>query len=472
MVGSHEAAVWLIKGTEMEVSQDDRRSGYSLLRERSDTPRWSIGNQLKRISWYSGTFAVVALIASIFWGDQPIDPTVFSSLERREKLAGLEELELETNGCLGLLVFAMNDADQEVRLSAYRKLSHFQNRWSVENQGVRNRYKRELNNHLSLGLSQMDPAQMAWANTLLRDRLSDSSNGGLSSAVGPSQAEDVGDHNQWQLSVALDQPSITSDSAAQPIPASFSVPLVSGDAKWIDSDTTATVQIDDESEVGLSVLPFGKAPKLKSVADVPGPSSALVGIESPKPRGSFQGDRSEAVIAMGAFVDAGESTGEVVLAGAMLSIDPDRDDVDATDGDQRLQNSDERTSLASFDEASVVQWLASDHVGFQRLARRELQCRGFGQQEVMAAEQYVLGSLDERLSIVQWAATSADASLGLWLPLFFRSNSREFKLAVVSILSRASRGQVIGWLTIHAEVEPDVIVAERMKRSVSESDSL
>ena len=455
----------------MEVSQGDRLSGYSLLRERSDTPRSSIGKQLKRICWCAGGFAVLALIASILWGERPIDPSVFSGLERREKLAGLEQLELESRGCLGVLVFAMNDADEEVRLAAYRKLSHFQNRWSVKTERVRNRYQRELKSHLSGVLSQMEPTQRVWANTLVRDGITDSSKGGLSIAGVPPEAETVGDHSQPRFPVALSQPSITSDLAAQPIPASFSVSLASGNAKWIDSDTTATVQIDNESHVGLSALPFGKAPELKSVEDDRVLAGSLVGIESSNPSRSYQGDRSEDGMTTGAFVDAGEFKDGVVLAGAMLAIDTGNDDVDAIGGDQRLQDSVERTSLASFDEATVVQWLASDHVGFQQLARKELRCRGYDQREVMAAEQYVLGSLDERLSTVQWVATSADASLELWLPLFFRSNSREFKLAAVSILSEASRGEVTGWLSRHADIEPDAIVAERIKRSVFGTDS-
>lgn len=457
----------------MEVSQGDRLSGYSVLRERSDTLRSSIGKQLKRIGWCTGAFAIVALIASIMWGERPIDPSVFSGLERREKLAGLEELELESRGCLGVLVYAMNDADEEVRLAAYRKLSHFQNRWSVETERVRNRYQRELKSHLSGVLSQMDPTQRVWANTLVRDGITDSSKGGLSIEGVPPEAEAIGDHSQPQFPVALSQPSITSDLAAQPIPASFSVSLASGNAKWIDSDTKceedtiATAQIDNESHVGLSALPFGKAPELKSVEDERVIAGSLIGIESPKPWRSYQGDRSEDGMTTGAFVDAGESKGGVVLAGAMVSIDTGNDDVDAIGGDQRLQDSVERTSLASFDEATVVQWLASDHVGFQQLARKELRCRGYDQVEVMSAEQYVLGSLDERLSTVQWVATSADASLELWLPLFFRSNSREFKLAAVSILSEVGRGEVTGWLSRHADIEPDAIVAERIKRSVS-----
>ena len=444
----------------MEVPREERESSDSSALNRPDASASVLPNRIpylkKNILLLFGGIASVAWIASFLIGEPSIDLTEFSTLERREKLAGLVALELESRDSVALLVIAMNDADEEVGLAAYRKLSRLQNRWFVEPPSVRNRYQRELNQQISSVGPRMEPTQRAWARTLVQDSTSESRNDLLLGTKVDLRGQKASDHSQTQPSVTMHQPAIVNDLAAQPIPADFSVSLETAVVTGNDIDADMTDQIDDASDVGHLLLPIEKSPRLKSVKQEPFLASGRRGVASPQDQRSGQRDRSE---------------GGVVLAGAMLPADKSHDDVVNTALDRRLQESTKRTSLASFDDATVVQWLVSDHAGFQQLARKELRYRGYREQEVKAAEQYFLGSLDERLATVHWVATSAEASLELWLPLFFRSNSREFKLAAASILANANQDKITRWLFKQADSEPDMKVAERMRLVDAEADA-
>lgn len=120
--------------------------------------------------------------------------------------------------------------------------------------------------------------------------------------------------------------------------------------------------------------------------------------------------------------------------------------------------------LETFDDKSVMYWLASPDPVFRNKARLELTGRGYGDSQIELATQIVTGDSQTRRALVDKIARSQDLDPRPWLLMMLDDRSREVRLRVVSVLATLNDRAITQRLRMHLMDERDPTVAARIRR--------
>ena len=268
-------------------------------------------------------------------------------------------------------------------------------------------------------------------------------------------------------------------------------------------DNGVSTEIDNKSLTKLEALPFGVAPNLRSVTSTRDKNTQSVdrflgtgvveqgairladheidagdtffnGASAPSDLelASWQsrGKISESEDVAKAFGESleGEDSATIARTSSSSIRDASKFADQLTGTDLRLQKSLNArvasfSSLANYDDCTVIQWLGSDHDGFREVAKEELAKRGLQDSEIDLVAFYVRADVEQRLGLVRFVASSPKANLKLWIPLFFRAASRDFKIQVIEILDQSNREAIDECLKLQLGEEADSIVAEKIR---------
>lgn len=429
--------------------------------------------------------------------------------ETQEKIAYLESLTMGGES-ISILVAAMANDEIEIGFYAYEKLVSFQNAWIVESDATRLQNHQELLECLLELPLEATSVQGKWAFDLLRQSSEDSVVADLVNAsplrTRLDQAISIlanpgGEDAVRMRSIGAGRSSRLEDVVvgAESIKSNQGVP-----------DQLVTSDTHNASSSGASNLGTGVrvASFVQAAEPIPGFANSetagyprqdsLRAIESTgfKAAGSLKQDAWGKGLADAEDPSIKRSGLQALPFGVEASLQQvpdsvelttrweegrrrddmldhrgqkssgltDRTNANASDGAEDIDE--QQSALANHDTWSVVQWLVSDHRGFREIASEELTRRGYTSSEIGLARRYMREDLEYRLKFVGWVAESSQADPEMWAPLFFRSASRDFKLAAGLVLCRSRRQSVQVWIRKHVEIETDELVAAKLAQQL------
>ena len=229
--------------------------------------------------------------------------------------------------------------------------------------------------------------------------------------------------------------------------------------------SVVTVSDKTDSDIALKALPFGSQPTLRPIE-----LERSVARSQPNPKR----DRAEVDPWQNArdqvdLVNFQVNAGVPARPPRTLTVDLTPALRELPEASSRLEGMDARLGhreaeadstasghervLSKHGDWEVIQWLGSDHEGFQKLAVEELSRRGLTPSTILLAKRFVTQDLGSQLQIVNWVANSQEGEPKFWAPFFFKMKSREFKLASVEILAgRLASVFSNGWLIMRKGV--------------------
>lgn len=476
---------------------------------RSGWPR-----QLSKFQGASLVFGVLTAIALLSIGMGAgglVSRDEFESWERREKLSYLEAIKGRDHE-VSSLVLALADTDLEVSRTGYQRLLAIQNRWILDDPLERTQKNRSLIEMVVKEATSLDVRQRLLSSDLIRQGI------GSMDHKNPNDQEQIRSYSHWALGAISGQTildsgdqllgskskgeqssTIQSDRRASnrqlfsrmgwdAVTAAY-VPLPLEDEARDDDDhgaffaehSVATVSDKTGSDIALKALPFGSQPTLRSIE-----LEGSVARSQPKTKrdpaevdpwqnAKYQVDLVNFQANSGVPART-QKTPTVELTQALREL-PDASRFEGMDARLGHREAEAHSTpgghervLSQYGDWEVIQWLGSDHQGFQKLAVEELSHRGLTPSTILLAKRFVTQDLGSQLQIVNWVANSQEGEPKFWAPFFFKMKSREFKLASVEILARSPRQGVQQWLVDHAKNESDAIVVQRIRTSMAVED--
>ena len=120
--------------------------------------------------------------------------------------------------------------------------------------------------------------------------------------------------------------------------------------------------------------------------------------------------------------------------------------------------------METFDDKSVVHWLASPHASLRDKAKLELIARGFNGTQLAIATELATGDVATRIELIDSISRSSAVDPRPWLMMMLDDESRDVKLRVISILATMKDPDVNQRLRMHLVDERDPTVAARIRR--------
>jgi hypothetical protein len=120
--------------------------------------------------------------------------------------------------------------------------------------------------------------------------------------------------------------------------------------------------------------------------------------------------------------------------------------------------------METFDDKSVIYWLASPDPEFRRKSKLELMSRGYSETQIAIATQIASGDSMTKRGLIESLVRSPDIDPRPWLLMMLDDRSREVRLRVISVLATMNDRAVTQQLRIHLVDERDPIVAARIRR--------
>lgn len=456
-----------------------------------------------------GVLTAIALLAIGVGAGDLVSRDEFERWERHKKLSYLEAIKGRDHE-VASLVLALVDTDLEVSRTGYRRLLAIQNRWILDDPLERTQKNRSLIEMVVKEATSLDARQRLLSSDLIRQGIGSMDHKNLNDqerirsyshwaleAISGETILDSGDQLLGSKSKGEQSSTIQSDRRAShrqlfskmgwdAVTAPY-VPLPLEDEARGDDDhgvffaehSVATVSDKTDSDIALKALPFGSQPTLRPIE-----LEGSVARSQPNPKrdpaevDSWQ-DARDQVDLVNFQVNAGvparpPKTLTVDLTPALRELPEASSRLEGMDArlGHREAEADSTASghervLSKHGDWEVIQWLGSDHEGFQKLAVEELSHRALTPSTILLAKRFVTQDLGSQLQIVNWVANSQEGEPKFWAPFFFKMKSREFKLASVEILARSPRQCVQQWLFDHAKKESDAVVVQRIHTSMA-----
>ena len=474
-------------------------------RSQAITPEWL--RKLAKLQGPSLVFAVLTAIAllSIRMGASDlVARDEFESWERQRKLSYLEAIKGRDHEVSSLVV-ALADSDSEVSRIGYLRLLAIQNRWILDDPQDRTQKNRMLIEMVVKDATAFDIRQRQLSSDLIRQ------------GIGSMDLKNLNDqariraYYHWALDALTEQQ--IQDSRDQPRASKsrversvytqsdghlsnrqlFSrtrwdavtdsyVPLPLMDEAHEENDhgtffaehAVATVSDEGGTDSTLKALPFGSEPTLRPVE-----LEGFLARSQRKTERDFAGaDHWQSTQNQVDLVNFQHNTSAQIPIQKTPTADftktlsevPDASRFEQLEAllEQRESEAHSTPSgrervLSKHGDWEVIQWLGSDHQGFQKLAVEELSHRGLTPSNILVAKRFVTQDLGSQLQIVDWVANSKEVEPKFWAPFFFKMKSRKFKLASVEILANSPRRCVRQWLVDHAKNESDAIVVRGIR---------
>jgi hypothetical protein len=375
--------------------------------------------------------------------------------EKKERLVQIADLGPPAIPCL---VQSLADPDLEIARTAYELLQQAQNDWSVMNPSDRADRHSAMVRSLKTIAVHLPEDRTGWGTSLLQQTLMETVDRNSDDA-----RQLYGDANH-----VIELLSLTARAhSADPVPDSL------------------TMEFDHDSQ-------DPKEPRRLSVRARPLPVDQSQAAEAwtqwPPPRETrydhdvevdalSQGTRASAIPTE---TTAPTDSPSVYRSGSKLQAVASEDEVALDlvgDGNARsLQEVDADSStiqpvahlvdspLETYDDASVMRWLGSEHAALRDKAESELVRRGYGPSEISLATQIVTADTQARLGLVNAIAQSGRVDPRPWLLMLLDDPSRDVKLRVISVLATMNDPTISQRLQLHLVDEEDPTVAARIRR--------
>ena len=383
----------------------------------------------------------------------------FASLtapEKKERLVQLADLGPPAIPCL---VQTMADPDLEVARAAYELLQQAQNNWSVLDPSDRAERHAAMVRALKPLAVQLPDDRTGWGTSLLQQTLMETVDRNSDDArLLYSEA------NQAIASLSLTTRAHSGDSVPEPL----------------------SMDVDHDSE-------DPREPKRLSIRAQPLPVDQSRAAEAwtqwPPPRETRYEQQEVVADAFAQGSRAGAHSSEtagrndspsVYRSGSKLQpVGPREGIVLGTVGNSQAvspQPADQASPtiqpvthlldspLETYDDASVMRWLGSEHVALRDKAESELTRRGYGPSEISLATQIVTADTQTRLELVNQIAQSPNVDPRPWLLMLLQDPSRDVKLRAISVLATMNDPAISQRLQLHLVDEQDPTVAARIRR--------
>ncbi|TWU60802.1 hypothetical protein Poly51_10830 [Rubripirellula tenax] len=120
--------------------------------------------------------------------------------------------------------------------------------------------------------------------------------------------------------------------------------------------------------------------------------------------------------------------------------------------------------METYDDASVIHWLASEHGELRDKAKLELMSRGFSRDDLRLAARIATADVPTRMELVDRIAREPSIDPRPWLWMMSRDESREVRLRVISVIATMNDRDARNHLQKLMIDESDPIVAARLRK--------
>lgn len=443
----------------------------------------------KRIARAGKLLALVAIGfgVTLFFGDWSqrwlvqrltADFETLSATEKKQRLVQVFEL-----GAIGIepLVTVLADQDDDVARTAYDLLREGQNEWTVLRHDAAHERHCTMVASLKDWAIQIPDDRTGWASGLLQQTILETVN-----RPDPDSRKLYDDANEalglFVLSNRAGPSVLTDEPFESSIPQRLDVPVeplpVNGsDETWTDwPPERGTVEIGSGGELGgvsIGMSEIGGAeisggvdigparPTVEAInpdvetQPVPAPTvyrSASARLQPVAPNQVVLGDVSQP--------DGGATVGRPANLTTEVFVDSSLSSQD----DIRPVNSLIDTPMETFDDVSVIGWLASPHEELRGQAESELVRRGFKEQHLSLARQIVSSDVKTRMDLVAVIARNSSIDPRPWLLMMLDDPNRDVQLRAISALATMNDPDVNSELRVRLVDQTDPIVAARLRR--------
>jgi hypothetical protein len=366
--------------------------------------------------------------------------------EKQTRLAEIAELGPQATP---ILTQSLLDPHEDVARTAHELLQQSQNRWSVLEADERERRHLALVQSLSAIALELPEERTGWATNLLHQTL-------MTTVDRPQQDSR---HLHREAARVLDMLSLSGRANSRPLDSV---------AAATESETESNPDFDGPRRLEIRVMPLPVEQSRAADQWTQWPPANEMRPETMTAK-VLRGDvklqpvQPQDNVHLSSIADQAPSLASATVAATPAAVSaPPSEAV----GSVEIQPTAHlvESPLETYDDPSVMSWLASEHVALRDQAAAELSRRGYGPSDLNLARQLTSGDTTTRLELVNELSRQSDRDPRPWLLLLLRDAHRDVRLRAVSTLATMNDPSIMRQLNQHLADEQDPTVAARIRR--------